>query len=679
MPAWLIAAALTQAIVTTVAGNGPPPTGDGNRATDAALQFPFWVTPAPDGTIVIVDYQDHRIRRIKADGTIETVAGVGAAEGQPLGDDGPARDAVLRFPRAATFGPDGTMFIADTNHYAIRAISPDGRIRRIAGNRSPTYAGDGGRALDASFAAPMFVLSDRAGVLYVADQQANRVRRISTDGVIQTIAGTGSASTSGDGGPAVQAAVNSPSHLAFDSDQRHLYVSTRDALRRIDLATSTIASVTQVLGGGFGICGDGRNNLYIASNTRVQRLDLNTMGLATIAGTGPAGFSGDGGPASQAQFNDARGACADGAGSVYVADGANQRVRRITVAGTIETAAGGVTFERLEGDAAEVTINDTQGVAVDHAGNVYFTDFNRHYIRRLDRAGRVTTVAGNGRQASSGDGGHPKSAAFSNGLNLIFDGRGNLLFLDLTQGPALVRSISPGADGVVDGSADERIVRIAGQVASRDLADHGAADGGPATRAVFNAARGLSLDAAGNLYVADAFDHTIRKVVPGADGVLNGSADETITTIAGSRRGETAGDGGPARDASLWTPVSLVIDASDNLFVVQGDGDRRIRRIDGRTGVISSFANAAAGVTQHLMIDRSGNLYWGDNRRLFRATPAGAVSVVAGSDASGYSGDGGNAIGAAFRGIQFGAFDPGTGDLYLVDNGNFRLRRISWR
>lgn len=676
--AWL-AVILTQSIVTTVAGNGPPPTGDGGPATEASLQSPYWITPAPDGSLIIVDYQDHRIRRVRRDGTIETVAGVGAAEGQPLGDGGPASGAVLRFPRSAAFGPDGTLYVADSNHYAIRAISPDGSIRRVAGNRNPRYDGDGGRAIDASFAFPSFVLADRNGVLYVADQQAHRIRRISTDGMIQTIAGDGNAATTGDGGPATQASLNSPSALAFDGEQRRLFISTRDGLRRVDLSTGFISSVTAVSGGGGPICTDGRDNLFIGTGNRVQRLDLIAMTVSTVAGAGGAGFGGDGGPATQAQLNDVRSACPDNDGNVFIADTGNRRVRRVNAAGTIATVAGGPNADRLEGNARDVTVNDSQGVAVDRAGNVYFADFQKHYIRRLDRAGRVTTVVGDGRQTSAGDGGHPKAASFSSGLALIFDARGNLLFIDLTGGPALVRSVTPGADGVIDGSADERIVRIAGQAVSRDLADHGAADGGPATRAVFNAARGIALDSAGNLYIADAFDHVIRKVVPGSDGVLSGGDDEIITTIAGTRRGETAGDDGPARTASLWTPVAIAIDPSDNLFIVQGDGDRRVRKIDARTGAISSFATATPGQTQHLMADASGNIYWGDNLRLYRATPSGAVRVVAGSGISGFAGDGGDPVAAAFRGIMFGGFDPGTGDLYLVDNGNFRLRRISFR
>ncbi len=683
---WLVAplvsmpmAQVAPAVVTTVAGIGPPNIGDGLPATQAALEAPHWTIPAPDGSFLIVDYQNHRIRRVMGDGTIETVAGVGAAEGLPLGDGGPAREASLRFPRNAAFGPDGTLYVADSNHYAIRAIDPTGNIRTVAGNRNPFYGGDGGPATQASFASPAFVAVDAQGILYVADQQAHRVRKITRDGLINTIAGTGAIGTSGDGGPAMAAALNSPSSLAFSAGGRILFISTRDGLRRLDLASGIITTVGAVQGGGAGVCADGENNLYLAEGSRVRRLNLDTLSIQTVAGAGGNGFSGDGGPAVQAQLNGARGACPDARGNLYIADTGNGRVRRVGPDGTVTTVAGGAVAQLMEGNAFDVIVNDSQGLAVDVRGDLFFADFQKNLIRRLDSAGRITIVAGDGRQTSAGDGGHPRSASFSQGLCLIFDHRGNLLFIDLTGGPAIVRSISPGANGVIDGSPDEQIVRIAGQPVGREFADHGAADGKPATQAVFNAARGIALDREGNLYVADAFDHRIRKVVPGADGVLNGGSDEIITTIAGTGRDETSGDGGPADRAGLQTPVAIASDRSNNLFVLQGVGDRRIRRIDGRSGIITTFANAVPGQTVFLLTDPDGNVLWGDNVRFFRASPAGVVERIAGSGERGFGGDGGDPIMAVFRGIMFGALDAGTGELYLADNGNFRIRRISWR
>jgi len=638
-------------IVTTVAGSGPPDVGDGRPAVDANLERPQTVLASSAG-LYIVDTDNHRVRFVPPSGIIQTLAGTGTAENQGLGDGGLATNAILRFPRDLFRAPSG-LYIADSNHYLIRRIDNAGVIDRVAGNRFFFHSGDGGPALEASFAFPRSVAVDQSSQVYIADSQAHRVRRVDQNGIITTIAGTGIGGTSGDGGPVTQAQISSPTTLRFRSPTELLIGSYTAPTRQLDLSTGLISTVTQAALGSFDL--DNAGNFIFSQGNRIVRIDSGSGLQTVIAGTGTAGFSGDGGPATQALLDDPRGLSVSSTGDVLVADAGNNRIRRIDSNGVIQTVAGNGAVLGDNVTATQAVVYDSQGLGLDAFGNLFFTDFPNHTIRRLSTDGIVTTVAGIRRQESSGDGGHPLNAAFSNPSMILFDTAGQLLFLDLTRGTGAVRMITPGIDGVANGGPDERISTIAGQNVPRDQADHGAADGGRAQNAVFTGVRDIALDPQGHLIVADWLDHRVRKVTPGADGVFNRGLDEIITTMAGNGTGTSAGDGGPATQASINEPLRVDVDGAGNLFIFQSpnSSERAIRRVDASSGTITTFASGF--FLYDLAIDpTSGLLFYTTSTRVHELNlTSGADTVIAGLGESGFSGDRGNALLATFRGASY--------------------------
>ena len=271
----------------------------------------------------------------------------------------------------------GNVYVADQENHQVRRIDTAGVISTIAGTGEDGFSGDGGPATEAQLSVPRGVAVDSAGNVYVADVGNQRVRRIDTAGVISTIAGTGEDGFSGDGGPATEAQLSVPHGVAVDS----------------------------------------AGNVYVADvgNQRVRRIDTAGV-ISTIAGTGEDGFSGDGGPATEAQLRGPAGVAVDSAGNVYVADVGNQRVRRIDTAGVISTIAGTGEdgFSGDGGPASEAQLRGPAGVAVDSAGNVFIADPGNHLVRKLtpvggsgtppagtesfaipDRGGRSTTSSGN--------------------------------------------------------------------------------------------------------------------------------------------------------------------------------------------------------------------------------------------------------------------------------------------
>jgi glucose/arabinose dehydrogenase len=278
--------------ISTVAGTGEwGYSGDGGPATVARLSFSHGVAAMPDGGFVIADMGNSLIRRVWPDGRITTVVGTGA--GDFSGDNGPATAAAIAFPRGVAARPDGELLIPDTENHRVRRVAPDGVITTVAGNGDAGLSGDGGPAVDARLSRPFGVAPLRDGGFLIADVQNDDIRRVWPNGTITTVAGTGTAGFSGDGGPATSAALDYPHAVAALPD------------------------------GGFLIA-----DTY---NNRVRRVWPDGT-ITTIAGTGTAGFSGDGGPPAAAQLNmpKALAVLPDESG-FYVGDSANNRVRLVSV------------------------------------------------------------------------------------------------------------------------------------------------------------------------------------------------------------------------------------------------------------------------------------------------------------------------------------------------------------
>lgn len=337
-------------------------------------------------------------------------------------------------------------------------------ISTIAGNGLQGFSGDHGVATAAQLNYPAGITVDSKGNLYIADTFNNRIRQVTSDGIIRTLAGSNDAGFSGDGGWAIGAKLYRPGQVGIDSV----------------------------------------GNVYIPDSTNHRVRKVSPSGwIDTIAGSGSPGFSGDGGPAILAQLNGPAGVISDWSGNLYVADTWNHRVRYLTAAGLITTFAGsgGPTFNGgFAGDGGPATaaqLSAPSNVAIDATGNVYIADWSNHRIRRVSAADKtISTVAGSG---------------------------------------------------------------VTGTFAG---------DGGPATSAKLNQPNGVAVDAAGNIYIADTFNHRVRKVTPWG----------VITTIAGTGSPGFAGDNGPATSAQLNFPASVALDVAGNLYIAD-QGNHRIRRI----------------------------------------------------------------------------------------------------
>ncbi|MSV36087.1 MAG: hypothetical protein EXQ47_10910 [Bryobacterales bacterium] len=572
----------TTGVLTIVAGNGTYGLeGDGGPAINASLSSPEALTTDTSGNLFIVD--SGRIRKVTPQGIISTVAGkalpCGVHSSCYSGDGGPATQASIGFPQGLALDAGGSLYFTD-GFSRIRKVNSQGIIATIAGNGNPGNTGDGGPAINATLLAPSGIAVDQNGVIYFAESKgSSRIRRIGTDGIINTIAGGNGDGYSGDDGPALAAMLNSPDGIALDR------------------------------------AGD----LYVADSLNNRVREITPAGtIRTLAGTGVPTFTGDQGPASLATLCSPLSVATDAFGKVYVGDSYNYRVRKIDSAQTITTYAGNGKWNNLDdgAQARGAVLSLTQDVVVDAAGNVYFsTGDNR--VFKITPNGVLTPLVGNHPAGFAGDGGPISQALFTYPGALALDSEGNLYIADNTNsnaGNARIRKVDSNGN-------------VTTVVGNGTVPASGNGDGGLAVNASLGWVNGITFDARGNLYLSDSnnYSNSIRQVSPGG----------TITTFAISSRGlngQLTVDAAGNVYSTVFAPDPVTGFIGGNLTRFSPDGTATVilRNHNG-------FGKAAFDAQGNLYVPS------GDGSVVLRLSPSGPQTLVAGTSQVGFSGDEGPA------------------------------------
>jgi uncharacterized protein (TIGR03437 family) len=592
---------------------------------------------------------------------ITTVAGtVPSFPNKPL----PATTSPISAIDGLAFDSTGNVYISDAIHNLVMRVTPDGTLSVVAGNGVRGYSGDGGPAVNAALASPEGIAIDSSGNLYVADSGNNRIRKVS-NGIISTVAGNGRSDSvnNGDGGPATSAQVADPFNVAVDQS----------------------------------------GNLYMTDLLSIRKVSNGI--ISTIAGNGRFGFSGDNGPATNAMISNPGNIAFDSLGNLYFADKGNNRIRKVAN-GIITTVAGNGTagFGGDNGSAINAMLNQPYDLGFDASGNFYIADLLNNRVRKVS-AGIITTVAGNGSSGLSGDNGPATAAALKpariavlpsgifyvgglavvrkvvSGVVTTVAGAGGYEGGD--GGPATLADIGYPYGIAVDAVGDlfiagERIREVSNGIITT-AAGSGATgyggDNGPAGSALVYDPDGVAVDVAGNLYIADTSNNRIRKVAGGI-----------ITTIAGNGTSGYLGDNGPAMNAMLAAPESVAVDASGNLYIAD-TGNNRVRKISGGTittvagngtgNILGDNGPAASAVLSDpngVAVDRSGNVYIADSgHALVRKISNGIIATVAGGGTA--TGEGIPAASAQLN-DPWGVAVDSTGAVYVSEYTGHRVRKI---
>ena len=718
----------TNGIITTVAGNGISGySGDGGAATNASLNFPAGAAVDSFGNLFIADQLNNRIREVDTNGIITTVAGNGISGYS--GDGGAATNADLDIPVSAAVDSFGNLFIAEPRYNHIRKVDTKGIISTLAGNGSFGYSGDGGSARYASFFYISGVAVDPSGNLFIADTDNFRIRRVDTNGIINTVAGKGTVGFSGDAGAATNAGIAYPNGVALDTVgnlfiadagnnrvREVLFFSGYPMLTLNNVAANNAGDYTVIITGPSGSVTSSVATLTILSPLVVSQpqsliVSNGAQVSFSVAASGalPLYFQWqkngtnliDGGNVfgsittnlvlSTTSSNDA------GSYTIIVTNAYGSVTSRVATLAVVLFPPTGPTNQTVMAGS-----NMTFSVAVSGTGPFnYQWQLNGTNLPKV-----ITTVAGNGTQGSSGDGGPATNASLSDAEGIAVDAAGNVFIADKYSN----RIRKAGIDGIIttvlgDGDVvlnwpegvrfdalgnmlvadtyNNRILKMGTNGIITTLAGNGihgyAGDGGPATNASLKEPVAVALDTFGNLFIADQQNHRIRKV----------NTSGSITTVAGNGIGTYSGDGGAATNGSLNQPSGVALDAFGNLFI--GDSyNKRVRKVD-TNGIITTIAgngisghsgdggaatNANLSAPCGLAFDASGNLLIGDagGYRVRRVDTSGIITTVAGGGPS--LGDGGAPTNASLYYPHDVAFDT-SGNLFIADAFNDRIRKVS--
>lgn len=573
--------------------------GDGKSALAAPLLQPQGIAVERDGSILVADAADHRVRRITPAGFIQTVAG----DGVPGfgGDTLPAKASRLQTPYGVAVGPNGEIYIADLGNGRVRVIGPDGVIRTFAGGGETVPADLPIRAADARLLQPRNVALDSTGAVYISDFSANRVFRVSPNGMLLPVAGTGEPGDSTAGAPAIRSKLKGPAGLALDAAGT-LYVADSGNRRVRKIANGWMESVTDAKGntldfgavtsltldrtgrlhtaGGMRIPIVGPTGILASVNVAADEVLIDTSGrlltvahrqvrwiyqdtsVRLLAGSGLGAFVGDGSTPEEWRFQRPAALTRDASGHLYIADSGNGRIRRIANGKSLSTVTEG--------------LGQPAGFAFNSSNLLYFSDSKPGIIYGMDRGGRLQLF-------SRGGGSKP----FRNPSGLAFDARGDLYVAD--TGNNLIRKVTPdgfvstvagGGTSVRDGFAlSLELKSPAGLAISPEgeiwFTETGrlrklSIDGYVQTIAGVPVVdpKGIGFDSKSRLWIADA----------GAHRILRLSGRDKWEIVAGQGDRGFSGDDGPALQAMLDSP-SDVWPEIDGSILIADTGNHRIRRI----------------------------------------------------------------------------------------------------
>jgi len=669
--------------VITIAGKDTQGYVDG-ISTTAAFYNPAGVVADRSGNVYIADMSNHVIRKMTSAGVVSTLAG----NGTPGFTNAQGSAAQFNNPTGVAVDAGGNVYVADKGNHIIRKITPAGEVTTLAGIPGSPGSTDGpGTA--AQFNNPAGLTIDVSGNILIADAGNHKIRSISPAGFVNTVAGNG---TQGGGdGVSFFAQFNAPAGVAADASG-NVYVADagNNKIRKI------AGGIVSTLAGG------GANG--------------STPGFVDATGTA-------------ALFASPTGVAIDVTGNVFVTDKANHAIRQVTSAGIVTTLTGNGTAGFADGLPALARFNSPAGISIDASGNLFIADQRNNRIREIGIIATVTTLAGSGTTGFWGGGfadgaadiakfNHPtgiaiSAAGYSSGDVFVGDLGNNRIryiapsdffnssthvntqsgsdpgYRDVYNGWFVSQGLFNGPAGIaIDDSAtvyiaDEgnhaiRKMSAAGLFTLAGNGSSGFADG-QGTSAKFNVPTGVAVDVFRNVYVADEGNNRIRKITPAG----------LVSTLAGNgAQGFADGDGATA---AFNFPTGVAVDAAGNVYVAD-QGNNRIRKIT-TTGVVSTLAGSGvagfadgagtAAAFDHpygIAVDASGNIYVADtyNHRIRKITQAGMVSTLAGSGISGFSGGGlvdGLANLAKFSFPEGVAVDA-SGAVYVADVLNHRIRKI---
>jgi sugar lactone lactonase YvrE len=602
------------------------------------LTTSFQLVPQKIVSYLIADTENHRIRMVNTStGVITTFAGTGTPGYS--GDGGPATNARLNYPKGLFADQSGNVFIADTLNHRIRKVDPEGIITTVAGKGFSGYSGDGGLAKNASLNEPHGVAVDGLGNIYIADSKNHCIRMVDiTTEIINGVAGTcGSSGYSGDNGLATDAKLDEPS----------------------------------------GVYVDGSRNLFIAdtNNNVIRKVDWTTKLIIRVAGDKNAINLGDTGQATDAKLSKPIGVFVEPSGDLYIADSDQHRIRKVDGTSQIITTVAGDGNAAYGGDggpAIDASIQNPKSVWVDENHNVFIADTENNRIRKVSRPSEdIYTVAGNGTAGYGGDDGQAIDASLKKPHGVC---------LYESPAPAYLYISDPSNYQIRQVDLKEGfLTKAAGTIWSGYNGDNILA-----TVARLNYPFGVHVDASGNVFIADTYNHRIRKV---------NAKTGIITTVAGTGSKGFSGDGGPATSARLRYPFSVYVDSAGNIYIVD-TFNYRIRKVDGQTQIITTVVGdgdakfqgdgglateASIMKSYDVAVDKEGNLYIADThshciRKVDAAT--GIIDTVVGQGTkAGFSGDGGLATEANLN-TPTGVYVDALGNIYVADSKNDVVRKV---